>query len=64
MRVTSILRTGMLALALGASITSIAPAIAGTVDQSSQAEQQQHGNTGVYDGAAWNAAKNAANSGG
>jgi len=58
MRVTSILRTGMLALALGAAVTSVAPAFANSVGQSSQFQHQKNGNTGPYDGPAWNAAKN------
>ncbi len=62
MRVTSILRSGILALALSASIASVAPAFAGTIGQSSQSQLHQNANTGVYDGASWDAAKNAPNS--
>jgi hypothetical protein len=61
MRITSILRTGTLALALGASLASVAPAFADSVGQSSQFQLHQNANTGVYDGPAWEAAKNAAN---
>lgn len=64
MRVTSLLRTGMLALALGAAVTSVAPAFADSVGQTSQFQQRQNGNTGPYDGPAWNAAKHYDNSGG
>jgi hypothetical protein len=61
MRITSILRNGMLALALGAAVTSIAPAFAGTADQSSRSQLYQSGSTGIYDGPAWEASKNADN---
>lgn len=64
MRVTSILRTGMLALALGAAVTSVVPAFANSVGQTSQFHHQQNGNTGPYDGPAWHAAKDHDNSGG
>jgi hypothetical protein len=59
MRVISILRAGTLALALGAAVTSVAPAFAGSVGQSSQSQIHQNSNTGPYDGPAWQAAKNA-----
>ena len=61
MRITSILRTATLALALGASLTSVAPAFANSIGASSQFQLHQNANTGVYDGAAWEAAKNADN---
>lgn len=60
MSITSILRTGLLTLALGASLASVAPAFAGSV-QSEKAQLHQSTNTGIYDGAAWDAAKNAPN---
>jgi cytochrome c551/c552 len=59
MSITSILRTGLLTLALGASLASVAPAFAGSV--SDKAQLHQSTNTGIYDGAAWDAAKNAPN---
>jgi hypothetical protein len=58
MRITSILRTAALALALGASLTSIAPAFADGAGASSRFQRHQDANTGVYDGPAWEAAKN------
>ena len=61
MTITSILRNGALAIALGASLASVAPAFAGSVSQSDKAQLHQSTNTGVYDGAAWDAAKNAPN---
>ena len=60
MSITSILRTGLLTLALGASLASVAPAFAGSV-QSEKAQLHQSTNTGIYDGAAWDAAKSAPN---
>ncbi|HXS42890.1 MAG TPA: hypothetical protein VN766_22010 [Stellaceae bacterium] len=60
MTITSILRNGALAIALGASLASVAPAFAGSV-QSDKTQIHQSTNSGVYDGAAWDAAKNAPN---
>jgi len=59
MTVTSILRTGLIALALGTSVASALPAFANS--EAKQSQQLQNANTGVYDGAAWEAAKNAPN---
>ncbi|HKT20271.1 MAG TPA: hypothetical protein VJR47_19615 [Stellaceae bacterium] len=59
MTITSILRTGLLTLALGASVASVVPAFAGVVSDKTQLHQGT--NAGIYDGAAWDAAKNAPN---
>jgi hypothetical protein len=59
MRITSILRAGTLALALTAAITSVGAAFA-SENLASQSQAQQ-GNTGIYDGADYQAAKNAFN---
>jgi hypothetical protein len=50
MRTTSILRAGMLALALTAGLTAVAPAFAAPANQA-----QQQSNTGPYDGTAFQA---------
>lgn len=60
MPITSILRNSMLALALAATAASAVPAFANS--EKSQSQQLQNANTGVYDGADWEAAKNAPNS--
>ena len=64
MPVTSMLRNGMLALALGGAVTSVPPAFAANEGQTSQDQQLQNINTGPYDGPAWDAAKSYDNSGG
>lgn len=57
MRITSILRAGTLALAL----TATTVAFAGE-NLAAQPQSQQSVRTGVYDGAAWDAAKQVQNS--
>ena len=59
MRITSILRAGTLALALTAAVTSVGAAFAAESVAAQPASQAQQGNTGVYDGADFQAAKNA-----
>ena len=56
MRITSILRAGTLALALTATIASFGTAFAAE-NIAAQAQSRQGVSTGVYDGAAWDAAK-------
>ena len=60
MRIVSLLRVGTLALALSAAVTATVPAFAASVNDSTQA-QAQGSNYAPYDGAAFEAAKNAFN---
>jgi hypothetical protein len=60
MRMISILRAGSLALVLAAAISSSGVAFADSENLAFQAPQsQQNANTGPYDGADFQAAKNA-----
>ena len=61
MRIASILRAGTLALALTASLVSVGTAFAASENVAAQPQSQQAGNTGVYDGADFQAAKHAYN---
>ena len=61
MRITSILRASTLALALVAAITSVGTAFAASENVAAQPQSQTSGNSGVYDGADFQAAKNAFN---
>lgn len=61
MRITSILRAGTLALGLTAAITSVGTAFAANENLAAQPQTQQSGNSGVYDGADFQAAKHAFN---
>ena len=61
MRIASILRAGTLALALAASVTSVGTAFAASESVASQPQTQTSGNTGIYDGADFQAAKRAYN---
>ena len=57
MRITSILRGGLLALSLTTSLGVLAPAFADVASNSAAPQNQQDSNTGPYDGPAWEAAK-------
>lgn len=57
MHITSILRSGAVALTLIAAVTAIGPAFAAPADKVAQSQQNQNSNTGPYDGPAWEAAK-------
>jgi hypothetical protein len=61
MRITSILRASTLALALTAATVSIGSAFAANEALAAQTQSQQAGTTGPYDGADYQAAKNAFN---
>jgi hypothetical protein len=61
MRITSILRVSTLALALTAATVSIGSAFAANEAVAAQPQSQQVGNTGPYDGADYQAARNAFN---
>jgi len=61
MRIASILRAGTLALALAASIASVGTAFAASENVAAQPQTQTSGNSGVYDGADFQAAKRAFN---
>jgi hypothetical protein len=59
MHITSILRAGALALVLAAALGSSGAAFAANENLASQLPQaQQNSDTGVYDGADYQAAKN------
>jgi len=60
MRISSILRAGTLAFALTAAVTAVSPAFAASANNAAQS-QSQNANTGPYDGADFQAAKNAFN---
>jgi hypothetical protein len=59
MRVSSILRAGLLALALYAPISAASSIVAQAADQSALLQNQQNSSTGPYDGASDEAAKRA-----
>lgn len=59
MRITSILRGGLLALALTSSLGALAPAFADVTNNAAEPQYQHDSSTGPYDGAAWEAAKQA-----
>ncbi len=59
MRIASLLRAGTLALVLTATLGSVGTAFAGSENLAAQPQTQQSANTGVYDGADFQAAKNA-----
>jgi|HubBroStandDraft_6_1064221.scaffolds.fasta_scaffold778501_3 hypothetical protein len=59
MRTISILRSGMLALAFAAAVTTIGPAFAAPDQEAMQSQQAQSSSTGPYDGADFEAAKHA-----
>jgi hypothetical protein len=59
MRVSSLFRAGLLAVALLAPASVAVPVLAQAADQSSELQNQQNSNTGPYDGADFEAAKRA-----
>jgi len=62
MRIQSILRGGLFAVALTTSLAALAPAFADTLANSAQPGYQQDSSTGPYDGPSWEAAKQAQDS--
>jgi len=56
MRITSILRTGTLALTLTAALVAVGPAFAASASFDAQSQLHQSGNTGPYDGTDFQAA--------